>query len=162
MDDMRSNQQVSFTSIAQIDTADPRNSSGPAARATPGCGRSVSQLDAARTSISRMTAVSAAVFYKDLVNWHRNGQFIADFSQFYIPGYHGWSRTASYTPATFEGLVGYARTAGGRRVWPELQTIFRSGPVGRAERVWHDRDHFPRGRSQRRHPRAGPVDGISG
>ena len=32
--------------------------------------------------------VSLAFFRKDLTNWHRDASFIADFSPFYIPGYH--------------------------------------------------------------------------
>ena len=31
---------------------------------------------------------AASFYYKDLTNWHREGITVADFSQFYIPGYH--------------------------------------------------------------------------
>ena len=52
--------------------------------------------------------VSLAAFYKDLTNWHADGSFIADFSPFYIPGYHQAldpNTGAVVTPATFEGIV---------------------------------------------------------
>jgi len=51
---------------------------------------------------------SAAFFYKDLVNWHADGSFIADFTPFYIPGYHESIDPitgAVITPATFLGVV---------------------------------------------------------
>lgn len=54
--------------------------------------------------------VSAAFFYKDLVNWHRDSSFVTDFSQFYIPGYHEVvdpSDGSIVTPATFLGLVNF-------------------------------------------------------
>ena len=53
--------------------------------------------------------VSLGAFYKDLVNWHADGSFIADFTQFYIPGYHESVNPNDpndiRTPATFEGIV---------------------------------------------------------
>lgn len=52
--------------------------------------------------------VSAALFYKDLTNWHADGSFIADFTQFYIPGYHQAPDPITGeidTPATFLGIV---------------------------------------------------------
>lgn len=57
--------------------------------------------------------VSAAFFYKDLTNWHADGSFIADFTPFYIPGYHevvveeppGSGTFITITPATFLGVV---------------------------------------------------------
>jgi iron complex outermembrane receptor protein len=129
MDDMRSNQQVSFSfNIAQIDTADPRNSSWSGnsgnAQLRP---LEANQLDAAWDwYFADDGLVSAAVFYKDLVNWHRSGQTIVDFSQFYIPGYHQVidENGVVHTPATFQGLVsfredGLTGDVGGL----ELQTI---------------------------------------
>ena len=112
MDDMRSNQQVSFSfNLAQINSTDPRNSSwtGSAgnARLKP---LEADQLDLAWDwYFADDGIVSAAVFYKDLKNWHRSGQFIADFSEFYIPGYHQVvdENGVVRTPATFEGLVSY-------------------------------------------------------
>jgi iron complex outermembrane receptor protein len=130
MDDMRSNQQVSFSfNIAQIDTADPRNSSWTGnsgnARLRP---LEANQLDAAWDFyFADDGLVSAAVFYKDLINWHRSGQVIADFSQFYIPGYHQVvdENGVVHTPATFEGLVSYREDGlSGDVLGLELQTIF--------------------------------------
>jgi iron complex outermembrane receptor protein len=130
MDDMRSNQQVSFSfNVAQIDTADPRNSSwtGSAgnARLRP---LEADQFDAAWDFyFADDGLLSAAVFFKDLKNWHRSGQFIADFSQFYIPGYHQVVDTNGvvHTPATFEGLVSYREDGlTGDVLGLELQTIF--------------------------------------
>ncbi len=51
---------------------------------------------------------SAAFFFKNLVNWHADGSFIADFSPFYVPGYHESvdpNTGATITPATFLGVV---------------------------------------------------------
>ena len=52
--------------------------------------------------------VSGAFFYKDLTNWHADGSFIADFTPFYVPGYHESVDPitgAVITPATFLGVV---------------------------------------------------------
>jgi iron complex outermembrane recepter protein len=53
--------------------------------------------------------VSFGFFYKDLVNWHADGSFIADFTPFYIPGYHQGVNPNDpndiIPPATFEGIV---------------------------------------------------------
>lgn len=56
-------------------------------------------------------------FYKDLKNWHVNGQTVADFSDFYIPGYHDSSGTHDFDgdgnpdgvtpPSSFLGNVDY-------------------------------------------------------
>jgi iron complex outermembrane receptor protein len=130
MDDMRSNQQVSFSfNVAQINTTDPRNSAWTGnsgnARLRP---LEANQLDAAWDwYFADDGLVSAAVFYKDLVNWHRNGQAIADFSQFYIPGYHQVvdENGVVRTPATFEGLVSYREDGlTGDVTGAELQAIF--------------------------------------
>ena len=55
--------------------------------------------------------VSAAWFYKDLTNWHRDASFVADFSDFYIPGYHQAEDPDNpgtfVEPATFLGVVSY-------------------------------------------------------
>jgi len=51
---------------------------------------------------------SGAFFYKDLTNWHGDGSFIADFSPFYVPGYHESvdpNTGEVITPATFLGVV---------------------------------------------------------
>jgi len=130
MDDMRSNQQVSFGfNVSSINSTDPRNSSwsGSAgnARLRP---LEANQFDLAWDwYFADDGIVSVAGFYKDLVNWHRSGQFIADFSQFYIPGYHQVVDADGnvLTPATFEGLVSYREDGlTGDVTGVELQTIF--------------------------------------
>ena len=86
MDDMRSNQQVSFSfNLAQITSTDPRNSSwtGSAGNAQ------LRPLESDNIDVAwdwyfteeGDGLASVAFFYKDLKNWHRNGQFIADFSE---------------------------------------------------------------------------------
>ena len=130
MDDMRSNQQVSFGfNVSSITSTDPRNSSwsGSAgnARLRP---LEANQFDLAWDwYFADDGIVSVAGFYKDLVNWHRSGQFIADFSQFYIPGYHQVVDADGniLTPATFEGLVSYREDGlTGDVKGVEVQTIF--------------------------------------
>ena len=130
MDDMRSNQQVSFSfNLSNISSTDPRNSawSGSAgnARLRP---LEANQFDLAWDWYFADDGLfSAAFFYKDLVNWHRAGQFIADFSEFYIPGYHQVDDEDGnpVTPGTFEGLVSYREDGlKGDVKGLELQTIF--------------------------------------
>ncbi|WP_191621222.1 TonB-dependent receptor [Marinihelvus fidelis] len=130
MDDMRSNQQVSFSfNLSSINTTDPQNSawSGSAgnARLRP---LEANQLDLAWDWYFAEDGIfSAAAFYKDLVNWHRAGTTIVDFSQFYIPGYHQVVDTDGvvYTPATFEGLLSFREDGlTGDVQGLELQTIF--------------------------------------
>jgi iron complex outermembrane receptor protein len=130
MDDMRSNQQVSFSfNLSNISSTDPRNSawSGSAGNAAlrP---LEANQFDVAWDWYFADDGLfSAAFFYKDLVNWHRAGQFVADFSQFYIPGYHQVDDENGnpVTPGTFEGLVSYREDGlTGDVKGLELQTIF--------------------------------------
>jgi iron complex outermembrane receptor protein len=62
--------------------------------------------------------VSAALFYKDLVNWHADGSFIGDFTDVYIPGYHEAPDPITGeidTPATFLGIV--SAKADGLKGW---------------------------------------------
>jgi iron complex outermembrane receptor protein len=130
MDDMRSNQQVSFGfNRDRIDSDDPLFSpwSGSAgnARLRP---LEADQLDAAWDwYFADDGLVSAAVFYKDLVNWHRAGQFIADFSEYYIPGYHQVvdENGVVHVPQTFGGIVSYDEDGlTGDVSGLELQAIF--------------------------------------
>jgi len=55
--------------------------------------------------------VSAAWFYKDLTNWHRDGQTVGDFSALYIPGFHQAEDPLNPgvfdTPGTFLGVVNF-------------------------------------------------------
>ncbi len=130
MDDMRPNQQVSFGfNLSSISSTDPRNSawSGSAGNAA------LRPLEANQFDLAwdwyfaEDGLFSAAFFYKDLVNWHRAGQFVADFSEFYIPGYHQVDDENGnpVTPATFEGLVSYREDGlTGDVKGLELQTIF--------------------------------------
>jgi len=46
---------------------------------------------------------AASFFYKDLTNWHSSGAVLADFSEFYIPGYH--QATTGEPPLTFDGII---------------------------------------------------------
>ena len=130
MDDMRSNQQVSFSfNLSNISSTDPRNSawSGSAgnAKLRP---LEANQFDLAWDWYFADDGLfSAAFFYKDLKNWHRAGQFVADFSEFYIPGYHQVDDENGnpVTPGTFEGLVSYREDGlTGDVKGLELQTIF--------------------------------------
>jgi len=129
MDDMRSNQQVSFSFNRDRITSDdplfsPWSGNSGNARLRP---LEADQLDAAWDwYFADDGLVSAAVFYKDLVNWHRAGQYIADFSQFYIPGYHQVVVDGvPLTPQTFQGLVSYDEDGlTGDVSGLELQTIF--------------------------------------
>ena len=130
MDDMRPNQQVSFNfNLSSISSTDPRNSawSGSAGNAA------LRPLEANQFDLAwdwyfaEDGLVSAAFFYKDLVNWHRAGQFVADFSQFYIEGYHQVDDENGnpVTPATFDGLVSFREDGlTGDVKGLELQTIF--------------------------------------
>jgi iron complex outermembrane receptor protein len=55
--------------------------------------------------------VAAGWFYKDLVNWHRDGQTIGDFSDLYIPGFHQAEDPNNpgvfSPPQTFLGVVNF-------------------------------------------------------
>lgn len=50
--------------------------------------------------------LSLGTYYKDLVNWQRQGSPIVDFSSYYIPGYHQGvdSNGNVFVPATFQGV----------------------------------------------------------
>jgi iron complex outermembrane receptor protein len=130
MDDMRANQQVSFGfNISSVSSTDPRNSAWSGSAGNP----ELRPLEANQFDLAwdwyfaNDGLVSVAYFYKDLVNWHRAGQYIADFSQFYIPGYHQVDDADGnpVTPATFEGLVSYREDGlTGSVDGFELQTIF--------------------------------------
>ena len=113
MDQMKPNNSVSFAfNLSNVnETTDPRNSawSGNAgnAKLRP---LEANQFDLAYDwYFAEDGFVSAAFFYKDLVNWHRDASFIADFSQFYIPGYHQVPDGAGgvATPQLFLGVVNF-------------------------------------------------------
>ncbi|MGD8929243.1 MAG: TonB-dependent receptor, partial [Lysobacterales bacterium] len=131
MDDMRPNQQVSFFfNLANVTSTDPRQSAWSGSAGNP----TLRPLEANQYDLAwdwyfadDEGIFSAAVFYKDLVNWHRAGSFVGDFSQFYIPGYHQVDDADGnpVTPATFQGLVSYREDGlTGEVKGLELQTIF--------------------------------------
>jgi len=112
MDEMKVNNQVSFNfNLLNIQDPDPLNSSwsGSAGNAK------LKPLEANQFDLAydwyyaNDGFVSLAFFYKDLTNWHRDGSFIADFSDFYIPGFHQVVDTSGtvFTPATFLGRVNF-------------------------------------------------------
>ncbi len=113
MDQMKPNNQVSFNfNLLNVqETTDPTNSawSGSAgnARLKP---LEANQLDLAYDwYFANDGFLSAAIFYKDLTNWHADGSFIFDFSDFYIPEYHrvddGTGTGTFVQPVLFEGVV---------------------------------------------------------
>lgn len=104
MDDMRPNNQVSFQ-FNDSNILDPNVGpwSGSAGNAE------LKPLEADQLDISYENYYAddgyfaLNYFYKDLKNWHTSGAIIADFTQFYIPGYH--DATTGEPPATFNGIV---------------------------------------------------------
>ena len=130
MDDMRANQQVSFFfNLANVTSTDPQQSAWSGSAGNP----LLRPLEANQADIAwdwyfaEDGLVSAAFFYKDLKNWHRAGTFVADFSQFYIPGYHQVDDENGnpVTPATFDGVVSFREDGlTGDMSGVELQAIF--------------------------------------
>ncbi len=111
MDQMKPNGQVSFNfNFSNVSSTDPLN--GPWS-ASLGNSRlkplEANQFDLAYDwYFADDGFVSAAFFYKDLTNWHADGSFIADFTEFYVPGYHETtdpSDGSTVTPGTFLGVV---------------------------------------------------------
>ena len=114
LDDMRPNNRVGFNfNYGNVISTDPE--SGPWS-GNAGNSR-LKPLEANQFDISYEWYfaddgfVSVAWFYKDLTNWHRDASFIADFSDFYIPGYHQAEDPDNpgtfVEPATFLGVVSY-------------------------------------------------------
>jgi iron complex outermembrane receptor protein len=130
MDDMRTNQQVSFFfNLANVTSTDPQQSAWSGSGGNP----TLRPLEANQFDLAwdwyfaEDGLVSVAYFYKDLVNWHRAGTFVADFSQFYIPGYHQVDDENGnpVTPATFDGVVSFREDGlTGSVDGFEVQTIF--------------------------------------
>lgn len=130
MDDMRSNQQVSFFfNLANVTSTDPQQSAWSGSAGNP----NLRPLESKNFDLAwdwyfaDDGFVSVAYFYKDLVNWHRAGTFVADFSEFYIPGYHQVDDENGnpVTPATFDGVVSFREDGltGDMHGW-ELQATF--------------------------------------
>jgi iron complex outermembrane receptor protein len=130
MDDMRSNQQVSFAfNINNVTATDPNfgpwSASAGNAKLKP---LEANQFDAAWDwYFADDGLLSVAYFYKDLTNWHRAGRIIGDFSEFYIPGYHQVVDDDGniVTPAIFDGVVNFREDGltGEVKGW-ELQAVF--------------------------------------
>ncbi len=112
MDQMKPNNQVSFNFnygnvISTSPASGPWSGNAGNARLKP---LESNQLDLSyEWYFSDDGFVAAAWFYKDLTNWHRDAQFIVDFTDFYIPGFHQAPNpndpTDIATPGTFLGLV---------------------------------------------------------
>ena len=130
MDDLRANQQVSFFfNLANVTSTDPQQSAWSGSAGNP----RLNPLEANQFDVAwdwyfvEDGLVSATYFYKDLRNWHRAGTFVADFSQFYIEGYHQVDDENGnpVTPATFDGVVSFREDGltGDVSGW-ELQAIF--------------------------------------
>ena len=130
MDLMRANQQVSFFfNLANVDSTDPAQSAWSGSAGNPNLRPlEANQFDAAWDwYFADDGFVSVAYFYKDLVNWQRGGSFVADFSDFYIPGYHQVvdEDGVVHTPATMDGVVSFVEDGlqGSMHGW-ELQATF--------------------------------------
>ncbi len=114
MDDMRPNFFSSFNfNWANVVSANPE--SGPWS-ATSGNAKlkplEANQLDLSyEWYFSEDGFLAAGWFYKDLVNWHRDGQTIGDFTSLYIPGFHQAEDPNNPgefdSPATFLGIVNF-------------------------------------------------------
>lgn len=107
MDDMRPNNQISFQfNDAQIlEPSDVSNSPWTGSSGNP----TLRPLEANQFDLAYEYyfaddgIVTAAFFYKDLVNWHDAGQTVSDFSDYYIEGYHESSEGDA--PVLFDGVV---------------------------------------------------------
>lgn len=108
MDDMRPNTTVSFSfNDAQIlEPSDVNNSPWSGGSGNP----ELRPLEANQYDLSYEWYFAAdgmfgaTLFYKDLVNWHREGETVIDFTPYYIPGYHQSANTGE-APKLFEGIV---------------------------------------------------------
>jgi iron complex outermembrane receptor protein len=121
LDQMIANKVVSFQfNDANVLSSDPENSAWSGTTGNP----ELNPLEANQFDLSYENYFAAdgffAVnfFYKDLVNWHRSGATLTDFSDAYIAGFHQSSdETGNQAPATFlggtsfteDGLEGFVR-----------------------------------------------------
>ncbi|MBU2678198.1 MAG: TonB-dependent receptor [Gammaproteobacteria bacterium] len=114
LDDMRPNSRVNFNFnygnvISTEPESGPWTGNGGNARLKP---LEANQLDVSyEWYFADDGFVSAAWFYKDLTNWHKDGKLVADFESVYIPGYHQAENPANpgeiATPGTFLGVVDF-------------------------------------------------------
>ena len=111
LDDMKPNNQVNFNfnagNVSNPDpAAGPWSGSAGNARLKP---LEANQYDFAyEWYFADDGLMSIGYFHKDLTNWHADGSFIADFTPFYVPGYHESIDPNTgdvITPATFLGVV---------------------------------------------------------
>ncbi|TDF35669.1 TonB-dependent receptor [Alteromonadaceae bacterium M269] len=134
LDDLRPNNQVSFSfNNAAILATDPAASAYSGSSGNP----LLRPFEADQFDLSYENYFSdegyyaISFFYKDLVNWHRSGATVFDFSDFFIPGLHQTSgdidgdgiADPAQAPATFLGGVSFREDGleGFVRGW-ELQT----------------------------------------
>ncbi len=106
MDDMRPNKEVNFANNDnQINNPDPQAGPWGGSSGNPELDPlKANQFDLAYEHyFSEMGYYSAAFFYKELANWHRDASFLADFSEIYIPEIHQSSEGEA--PATLQGFV---------------------------------------------------------
>lgn len=113
MDDMKPNNSVSFSFNASNvgETSNPANSAWSGNAGNPG----LKPLESDNLDLTYEWyftddgILSFGTFYKDLTNWHRSGAFVADFSDFYIPGYHQAIDDQGNTvvPTLFQGVVSF-------------------------------------------------------
>ena len=118
MDDMKPNNRVNFNfNYGNVIATNP--ASGPWSANAGNVGLKPLEANQLDLSYEWYFAddgfVAATFFYKDLVNWHADAQFLGDFTDFYIPGYHQAEDPNNpgvfVTPGTFEGIV-YAKDDG--------------------------------------------------
>jgi iron complex outermembrane receptor protein len=109
MDDMKPNNQVSFAfNDSNILSTDPQNSPWSGSAGDPDLKPlEANQFDVAYENYFAEDGFFAvSFFFKDLTNWTRSSAELADFSEFFIPGYHQSSdETGNQDPATFMGVV---------------------------------------------------------
>lgn len=91
LDDLRPNKQVSFQfNDANILSGDVANSPWSGSAGNP----ELKPLEANQYDISYENYFAEdgffalGFFYKDIINWHRSGVVVADFSDSFIPGFH--------------------------------------------------------------------------
>ena len=111
LDDMKPNNQVNFNfNAGNVSNPDPAAGpwSGSAGNARLKPLEAVQYDFAYEWYFADDGLMSIAYFHKDLTNWHADGSFIADFTPFYVPGYHESIDPITggvITPATFLGVV---------------------------------------------------------
>ena len=129
MDDMRPNNQISFSfndSNILDDQTGPWGGSAGNAELKP---LEANQFDLSYENYYADDGYFAInLFYKDLTNWHRSGAVLADFTPYYIPGYHQTSDATTppnQPPVTFTGIVTFREDGlTGSITGQELQASF--------------------------------------